>query len=218
MDKKWLIGCGGCLGLVLIVVIVGVGALWWGGSAFMEGSQKTAKSLFGETLPRNYMTIFGMPIDSQEGSVTMVVMINSENQKALFGIDAPLTADQRETMVSGDTQQLERLIQEAMASSNSNNVRSLQLKDAVPLKSPDGEVRALRFNVETDEGFMPMVVALLPMQADRMKMLLLMDPNRATTDPGVDFSAEFEEMAVHLEEIMAETQVSEGVVSFQRAG
>ncbi len=218
MDKKWLIGCGGCLGVVLVLVIAGAGLLWWGGSTFMEGSQKTAETVFGDRLPPDYMTVFGMPIPSKDGEIKMVFLMHPQTQQVLFAMDSPLPEEQRDMILSGNSENVETLIQQAMASSNSSNVESMELMRTTPLRTPAGSVMALEFRMQSDEGYTPLVVGLIPIQGDRMKILMLMDPATVSRNPDADFSSEFDQMASEMESVIAQSSVAADAIPVGQAG
>ena len=75
--KKWIIGCGGCLVVVVIIGIILAVLIGKGVTDFMKNSDETSKAVFGETLPEGYMT-FGLPIPSKDGKVHMAMLVSKD--------------------------------------------------------------------------------------------------------------------------------------------
>jgi len=208
MNKKWLWGCGGCLVAVLLVLVAVFGLGWWGFNTVTSGSNTIANNIFGNKLPANYSSLFGMPIDSDEGSTQFVLMMDAVKGRMLVALDTPFEAEDMTLVRAGDTKKLQSLIEKAIKESSKKS-RANDIHLVAQQKIPDlpKEAYLFSFIMDGDKGYMPILAGVIPVGADRAKLLLLMDPQKGSDDDNAQFTEEFADMNQHLIDILQTTAV-----------
>ncbi len=206
MNKKWLIGCGGCLGVVLIIAVVLGGLAYWGADSFMKGSSGAAEALFGET-PSGYTPMFGMSDDTGEG-VSMVMMMSLDSGNLLIGLESPADDEDLEAFKSGNVDKLEPMINKALSSSG-EGVDNMNVLGVDTLQTNFASVLALRITTTSSSGkTTPALVTFFPLKNNRLRVAMLMNANTRSSRGNAEFKEDFEFMISDMTEIINETSVA----------
>lgn len=227
-QTKWLIGCGGCLTLVILlavvlsVLLVGVsdsvmnaGKDWWG-----KTNAETVESVFGKTPPAHYKPIFAipMPIAHEESDEVdmgkFIVMQHDENHHALMVVEARIPPGQEALIQDPD-----KLADYIMGMISRNASASQKISDL----EPDGK-RAYTVNHIPENAFFfratthqkgvrqqgPIVISILSQPDGRATTLLMMgSPKKGSTD----FSAQYKNLSDDLIQVVQTTQLATTVIN-----
>ncbi len=211
MDKKWLIGCGGCLGVVLVIVVAVAGLGYWGVDTLVKGSAGATSAIFGETAPEGYMAMFGMKDDTGEGT-TMVMMVGPDSGNVLIGLETPADKTEMEAFQSGDPEKLKPLINKAL-SNGGDSVDNLQTLGMDTLNTTAGNVLAIRLSATSNSGkTTPALVSLLPLQNSRLKLAILINGNTRSSRSDALFEEDFELMLRDMTDLINGTDIAQNII------
>jgi hypothetical protein len=204
--KWWLIGCGGCLGVLVIIsaalaVLAGMGV-----NALKEGSNGAVANIFGKSFqPVGYMPI-GIPLGaiSKRSEVqNMVMLIDSSNHKVIFALDMPVSPSESMVFKSHDAKGLNTYFKQIGntlisysargSSSGGSKFKDLTINASHFAKLPNGkEVPVSSAIVEMEQRgnkvYSPAAVALIPEAGSRKIALFALGGNGAVpSGTGLDF-------------------------------
>src|SRR5687767_14657693 len=98
--KKWLIGCGGCLGVLLVLAIVISILAGLGFNKLKDVSSQSVQNVFGSSFkPAPYMA-FGLPL-AQKNLKNMVMMIDQGSGVTIFAVDTEVAEREARILKSG---------------------------------------------------------------------------------------------------------------------
>lgn len=212
MNKKWLIGCGGCMGLLLILALVLGGLGWWGYNAYMGSSKEALAEIFGDTPPAGYQPLIGLKLpdsDNPGESMPMTLLINPTGKTMVFAMKTRFTPEQMALLQSDDAAQLGTLIQQAMESTkNADASGDLTVHQVVELDTAKGPVRALQASIASKRGRVPLIGAFIPQATGQhVKILALMSPGSQSANPDASFEEEFGWMTTQLTQVISESGI-----------
>jgi hypothetical protein len=192
--KWWLIGCGGCLGVVVLIVIAVVilGAV--GFNAFKENNKKLTGDLFGSEKALSDYTVLAFPFpmpsaDSFEMQNIAVLTPRQKNRFPIFAwkgqvaeVDISDVRSHQTARIKAYAQRMSeaflKLVKSGRTSSRANRVEGIQFQSTnlVPLKNGK-RVSFARLNITivTRKGERvqaPASLALLPQTGSSMIILL----------------------------------------------
>jgi hypothetical protein len=146
MNKWWLIGCGGCLGLLLIIALIGGGVAWFGMDALNKASEKSNQAIFGGSAPAGYT---GLSLDTSakaeetgsdntanqdtaetsqpgpSGAPSAVgLYMNMVEKTMLIAMSGTMGNAEIASLITADEAALKPLIEQMMQSSKSDNARN----------------------------------------------------------------------------------------------
>jgi hypothetical protein len=216
--KAWLIGCGGCLSVIIIIAIVAGIFIYSSVSELKNASDKTAQGVFGEKLPEGYFTI-GIPVESkkQENNLKMVMMMNTQRQTMVFAVDTfNKNPEQLNAINTANPEELKVLMEGFLEQSNSSNKpNGIRQIDPIQLGLTGGKTYpAFDIVLEDKKGnFSPIVATFLMYPSNRMVVLMGMDPNAASESPDTDFSGNFETLQGELQSLIDSTALKDNLSS-----
>ena len=192
--KKWLIGCGGCLGVVVVLASLGVvGTAMWCGSS-VDNAKTTA----------------------------FLMLTNTTTKKIIFAFDHELSKEEAALFTSTDlaspefSKSMEKLLKEGMSSGGTTSNSQVHIESVTAASLENGKSLPLLLLklYDEDEGFYTPLVAALAIEAnDRMVLLVGMDPNTTDYDEHADFSAEYKALTKVLVGITNDTALDDRLVS-----
>jgi hypothetical protein len=197
-QKKWLIGCGGCLGVVVLVAAVVAALAGLGFNALKDVSNQSVQSMFGKSFnPDPYMAM-GLPLE-QKNLRNMVMLLNQQRGITIIGMDTELSETEADVLKSGDPKDIEaylkRMGAQATASSGggSSQMRDVRFEGLTTVQLKNGKSFPLsRATVEAERrgtvSYSPAVAALLPQPDNRLVVLIALDPINAASKPDADLS------------------------------
>jgi hypothetical protein len=193
--KKWLIGCGGCLGLIIVITVVLVIALSMGWNALQKASGDSVKNIFGPTYQASGYVAMGLPLN-QPKMKNLAMLIPTDQSSVVFAFDTEASAAEMNVLRQGTQEQLqayfkklnEQFLKNDAAKANSSRLQDLQFSNAHYV-SISGNKRYLVVHtfVQTASDknqvtFMPGSVALLLQAENRMVALIAMAPKAAAEE------------------------------------
>jgi hypothetical protein len=116
--KKWIIGCGGCLVVVILVaILIAVGTVYLGGmgmNALKEASDGAVKDIFGSTYqPSADYTSIGIPFSKMSAKTdvkNMVLLIHKKTGMTVLAYDRKMGNMEAEAIHSGDPKQIDQYV------------------------------------------------------------------------------------------------------------
>jgi hypothetical protein len=205
--KKWVVGCGGCLGILvifatLIAILAGMGI-----NSLATISNQSVAAIFGPTYkPEGYMAM-GLPTGSKNVK-HLAMLIRTQPALLVFAAQTKLPQDQADLIRSGKIHQLQALLKQMTAeaaqsssSGSSSKFRSLRFDQMYNLNlAPNKIYTVCNITIEMDRrgtvAYIPTSAALLPEADNEMVVLAAFNPNDASTDP----EAKFDNLQKNLQE------------------
>lgn len=210
--KAWIIGCGGCLTLIVVVVIA---AVIWGVSSYNGMTEGAAKSVFGEKLPPGYHIIMGIPIPDKRGKqVNFVMMMNDKTSKIVLAIDTYSAAGANSEMkeMMKDPEALSAYMTEQLKHSNSKRSSKVESITIKPLKlNAKDTIPAMRMVMNQEGEYSPVSGTMLFYPEDRMVVLILMDPMAKGDSATSDFTSNFSLMEDEMIKLILGTDLSKNL-------
>jgi hypothetical protein len=219
-SKKWLIGCGGCL-IVLILLVAGIIALGGLGFNYMkQASEKTTQELLGKKYepPANY-TVIGLPW-GQKDLKSVILMVDAQRGTTLMLIDTLIPSDANKLLKEGKPDQISQFIQEVSHKATSGpgskgtqvNVSDLRLESVQTAKLKNGKTFPLctAKTFEKNKGtYSPVVIAMLPEAEQRLIIVMALDPRNASTDPKAHFHVAYQNLEQELLKIINDSDLDD---------
>lgn len=220
--KKWFIGCGGCLGLIIVITVVLVMALSMGWNALQKASGDSVKNIFGPTYDSSGYMAVGLPFN-QPDIKNLALLIATDQSSLVFAFDTVGDPAQLEVLQNGTQEQLqayfkkltEQFLKNDAAKANSSRLQDLQFSNAHYV-SVNGNKRYLvvRTAVQTTSGdnqatFMPGSVALLPQAENRMVALIALAPKAAVEEILPDFKECQTELDAELGRLIEDSELDD---------
>lgn len=200
--KKWMIGCGGCLGIVVILGVLGGILAYNGVNGLMQASGKSVKGMFGESYDpaaHGYQAI-GVPLPTNKSGIqAMVTLINAEKKQMVMAMDMTATPQELATIKSGDPQKIEGFIKNSQAtgaSSSQMQGNEINIENTHLSKLGNGKqvpVAYAKFYSRSKGVYTPGTITLVP-ENGRIVLLLSMDMRNTASDANADFKSAQEGM------------------------
>lgn len=203
-NQKWLIGCGGCLGVVVVIIALIIGAI----AVWHQSSVDMVSRLMGKE-PTGYMTIFGV----EDKKIAFAMMVSPKDKDMLMLIKSPEDPAFDQIQKQPDTKDPQKLaeVQSLLersnaASSRSSSMDKLQLEAIRTLKVAGKPVKALDIKMSGDSGTVLAALAVVIPTADQKEILLIeMDLGNQSSDPQQDFTSVYQSMSQSMTAILSES-------------
>ena len=221
--KKWLIGCGGCFGVVVLLVIAVVIFL-----VMQVGSStdKASETVLGSKPPAGFMS-FGFAAPDKKGAQNgFLIMFNSTNQHFVFALNTPLTRKDRETFraisqASPDAQKnMEALVKKAMGHAASSgqgfSPDQMTLEGTKNDKLNNGKQFSagyLKVYSEQKGVYLPVVFGIVPEASNQGVILIALDQENSSSDKAADLSKTYTLLANDLHQIVAGTALADRLLA-----
>lgn len=205
--KKWIIGCGGCLGVVLILAVIAGVVANMGFNAMMQASNESVQKIFGASYktPPGVQAI-GFPIEklSAESEIkNMVLLMNQDDGEVMFAFDKNMNATEKKLLKDPDPKKVDdylksmgqMIISNSEQGSSSNKVRDIRFEGTEMKKAGNGKSFPMTIAVAQLERrgqiiYTPGVAAIIPEANDHLTVLFGMGgKDHASTDEKADFKA-----------------------------
>lgn len=219
-NKKWLIGCGGCL-LVIILLVAGLFALGGLGLNFMkETSEKTTQDMLGKDyVPPAQYTVIGMPWGQKELK-SVILLVDAQRGTTLMLIDTQIPPDANKLLKEGRPEEISAFIEEISSKATSGpgkqnatvKVNELHLESIRTVKLKNGKTLPLCTAKTFDKNrgtYSPMVIALLPKARQRMIIAMGLDPRDTSIDPKARFKVAYETLEAELLQVINDSDLDE---------
>lgn len=185
-NKKWLIGCGGCLGVLLILAIIALGVTMWGVNAYNENNTKVSQALFGGKPPESFTPLFGMAV---KNNTNVMLMVHKGSGHMVIAFDAPMKGPEIMALQKGDPAAIAKMAQDAM-DKGSKSSRSIRHREAKVVGYSEQillggkKLPIIYLQMEQDEDVIPCAVGLIPKKGAQALVLMSMDPASAQQPQG----------------------------------
>lgn len=215
--KKWLIGCGGCLGLLLVLAIA-VGILGYFGFDFLvKNSGKSTQALLGSEAPSQYFPM-GIPLPKGEDTDNMVILINKEQQGMVVAFDRKIS--EAEANALGNYEEaadvMESVIREGLeqASSQSKDLDPdslvIQSNETVALSNQKTfPVINIKIKHERKNSYSPASVGIFHTEPEKVVVLFNLDIVTMSPDPEEEFTSAHDRLITTIRELADETALDD---------
>lgn len=220
-QKKWLIGCGGCLGvLVLLAIVLGVLG-WFFGNSLKDMSNKSVQDIFGPNYqPEGYMAI-GMPV-GQANVKNMVMLLDTRQGKMLIGLDMGVKPGDMQIIKSGNAAQIQKYLEQTSAQINESSAAGGNAKvqdirfdtiESVALKPGGIKFPVANTTVQAERkgqiSYSPAVAALIPEAGNKLVVLVAADPKNSSSDSQADFSEEQKTLKTEVLQVIQDSDLDD---------
>ncbi|WP_373531017.1 hypothetical protein [Vampirovibrio sp.] len=220
--KKWLIGCGGCLGLLAVISVVLVIAMSMGWNALQKASGGSVKNIFGSTYPASGYVAMGLPLN-QPKMKNLAVLIATDQSSVVLAFDTEASPAEMKVLQHGSKAQLQayfktlaaQLLKTAAAQASSSRLQELQFTNPRPVTvAGNKQYTVVDTTVQTTgqqavTTVMPGAVALLPQANNRVVGLVALAPNAAAESVSPSFGEEQTRLATELNEMIQDSELDD---------
>jgi hypothetical protein len=228
--KKWVVGCSGCLGMVLLLAIGLAVLAGMGVNSVMNVSNQGVATIFGPSYkPNNYMAM-GLPINNRSVKA-MALLIGQDKGSLLFAFQTSLPEKQIRILQSGKVQLMQpllnRMADEAVASAQSSGssaekINALQLTRIYNLNlSPDKVYIVCNATIEVEKKgvtyYAPMAITLLPEPAGQLAILAMMNTKDSSSSEDTNFAPVHEEMQKQLLQLITDSELDDRLSTTEAA-
>jgi hypothetical protein len=211
-QKKWLIGCGGCLGVLLLIAVVLAVLAGMGVDALKNVSNQSVTEIFGKEFKPEPYKAMGLPL-GQKNLKNMVLLIEPKSGRTLFAVDTALSPSDAQQLESTDPKHIEAFLKhmsEEITShssrTSSSRLRNIRFDATTTITLPNGKHLPLtKATVEAERhgavAYSPAVATLIPEANHRLITLISLDPNSGSSQANTDFSdtqADLQKELVHI--------------------
>jgi hypothetical protein len=225
--RNWLIGCGGCLVVIIVGLIIAavVGASCVG--QFQKGSDEAIQAIFGGTPPGGY-TNFGFSIPDKSGKKNNVVMmINpTDPKKIVFAIDTYIPDADTQKILSGDSKQIEDFLKDFAASdlesatakgAKGMDMKNLRLEGMQQVKLANGKIfPVVNVKIAKENEFTPAAAGMLVLPDNRLVLLMGLDSSTTASTAEMDFKPAYESLSTSVINIVNDSALDDQLVSKQK--
>ncbi|HEY9747039.1 MAG TPA: hypothetical protein V6C99_12565 [Oculatellaceae cyanobacterium] len=218
--KKWLIGCSGCL-IVLVLLVVGIIALGKLGFDYVkQASDSTTQELLGKNYkpPANYTTL-GLPM-GQKDFQRLIVMMNAQNGTMLMVVDTDISPETEKMLKQGDPKQFAALIEQvgrkatsgAEKSNTSLDMKDFRIDKVRTIQLESGKTFPLCTAKAYDKKkgiYRPVAIALLPQSTKRLVAIIGLDPRNTSSDPEAKFQMAYGNLEQELLKLIRESELDD---------
>ncbi len=218
-SSKWIkIGCCGCLGVVLLfVLIVGI-AGYFGMKYVAQQSDKAAQSILGAKSPEGYLSIGFSDIQMKENekSNDLLLSFNWDKQILLIAVNPPASTREfalLQNTITSESAEFQQYLKEMSLNGVLNGEAATEAAspvEATMLHLKNGKkYPAMRLKISEDEGnFYPALTTTLLSHNQNPRLFVMMKIVEDTTDPNANFSAEYEVLEKELTQILDTANVT----------
>lgn len=218
--KKWLIGCGGCLGAVIILGIILAVLVMFGFNSCQKASQGAINQVLGPQYKApEGSTAIGLPW-GQNDLKNVIMIVNQQTGLTMFVIDTVVPADVSQVLKSEDPEKISAFIRQISSKAISGpghkqtkvDVSNLKIESIHTVKLPNKKslpfCHAKTYQKENNT-YGPAVVALLPESKNRVIVLLSLDPRNTSTDPKSHFKLAYQTLERELFRLIIESDLDD---------
>ncbi len=190
--KKWIfIGCGGCLGiLVLVGILLAIGGAQLFGK-LQEGSNKSAQAVFGESykVPSQY-TPLGMTVGEGAQAQSFITLLDMKNQRAVIAMKMPVDEAASQALTSNDPNTIKQAMdkmavemQESSSKSQSGSrMEEMQVDDVHVMQIANGKMVPVAYLRGKEDGKETPGAMVAVVQNDHTQVVLMGMAQAAGTD------------------------------------
>lgn len=217
--KKWLVGCGGCLSVLLVVLIGFLIGLNWMGSV----SGDSVKMIFGEKAPEHYNS-FGLQYDQtltdgKKEKQAFVILVSDSSSVMIMALTSALESKVLHQLQTEDAKSLKGNIDELLGdavSKSSNQVKmdKLDLEGVNQMNLPNGKaIRVFQLRATDRKGRqIPAAMSMVTLDATRepqkVAFLIALDLPRSTSDKKKDFGQSYARLSGDLSYLIMNTRLA----------
>lgn len=225
--KKWLIGCGGCLGLIVILAIIITIIVAMGWDALNKASGQSVKEIFGPSYNSSGYTAMGLPL-GQPKTKNMAMLIGPDGSSIIFAIDTISSPEQEKVLLSQNPAMAQQFfsrmgsefIANPSARSGASKLRSIQFDtphyiSLGPHKSYPVVYAIVEAKRSGKTSFMPCVAVMVPEANHRLITLISMAPKAAAAEVKASFRDDQAELEAELGRLIKDSELDDRLVSSQ---
>lgn len=223
--KKWLIGCGGCLGaMVVLTLIMGI-ALFMGWNALQKASGDSIKDIFGPSYDTTGYKAFGLPIN-QKNFKRVALLLSNDGSTIIFAIDTVGTPAEIKVLQNGTKEQLDayfktmgsQFLKGASAQDRTSKLRDIQFAESHYAKLDGGKhYPVVYMTVEGANkgkvGFIPGVFTLIPEASNEIVALVALAPKATAPEPLPSFKEDQALLEAELGRMIKDSELDDRLIS-----
>ncbi len=232
--KKWLIGCGGCLTLLVVLAIVVVVLISNGWNALQKGSNESVKKLFGDSYNAEGYLAFGLPLNKPVNG-SMVMMLSSDQSTMIFALDTEGLGQRLSLLEKTDDKALQEFFS-ALGKDFLKNSQASQSStgkfEGLEFQKPHFVTLSAQKNVqkrypvvyavmETKKNeqttYIPVTAALIPVSHQRAVLLLALSPLQSSTVAGTNFESVQKTLEAKLNVVVKDSELDDRLLSITTA-
>lgn len=222
--KKWLIGCGGCLGLFVILTLIIVVAASMGWDALQKASGGSVKAIFGESYDTTGYTTMGLPLNQKQVK-NMAMLLSNDQGSMIVAIDTQASQAEVDILESGNPEQLQAYFKglggqflKSSASQGRSKLRDIQFAEPHYAQLENGKRYPIVYATVEGENkdkmiYMPCVVVLVPETGNRVISLISLAPKAASETPLPSFKEDQAQLDAELSRLIKDSELDERLVS-----
>lgn len=212
--KKWLIGCGGCLAVLVIaaILIAVAGGMAWNG--LMSASSGAVREVFGPSYKPEGYTSIGLPSPGRDVK-HIVLMMDMRSGNVVVGVDTHASPADTRLLKSGDPEAVASYIRRIGAQTGGNgkvNMHEVRVESVRAVKLSNHKqvlMGAVQVASERKGTYSPGAVTLLPEKDNGLVILFALDPRNTSTHPDADFTPEQRTLESALLRIIADSELDD---------
>lgn len=218
--KKWLIGCGGCLGILIVLAVVAGIAISTGWNSLQKGSNESVKKLFGESYNSDGYLAFGMPLNKPVNG-SMVMMMASDQSTMIFALD---TADRQLSLLQKADDKALQTFFDTVGKDFVNTAQTRQGAtgkfQGLTFQKPhfvtlSGRKRypvvyaVMKTEKQGQATYIPVTAALIPVSSQRAVLLLALSPTQSSTVAETNFESVQKELEEKLNLLVQDSELDD---------
>lgn len=227
--KKWLIGCGGCLGaMVVLALIIGI-VLFMGWNALQKASGDSIKDIFGPAYDTTGYTAFGLPVN-QKNFKRVAMLLSKDGSTMIFAIDTVGTASEVKILQSGTQEQLDayfkamghQFLKGASAQSSTSKLRDVQFSEPHYARLDDSgkHYPVVYATVEGASkgkvGFVPGVFVMIPEANNEIVAMVALAPKATAQEPLPSFKEDQAQLEAELARMIKDSELDDRLLSSEQ--
>ncbi len=203
MDKKWLIGCGGCLGVILIGALLLGGLTFIGIDSVVKGTQEASNSTLGEAEAENYDTMaMGPLLMMRHRSGSHILLISNED----------ISEARLEDLKSGRYDTLKQFVSNYLIGANMSADAKITESMALPLEAGEQMAHKTIYFYPAKNMSVPALLTFLVKENKKVQTVIYMDERIKKKGSDVGFSAEFDDFSLKLAAIIDSSKLAEELI------
>ena len=225
--KKWLIGCGGCLGLLALIGIMITVLVSMGWNTLQKVSGDSVKDIFGKSYDTSGYTALGLPLGEQ---VRMAMLIAADQSSIIMAMETKAKPADYEKLMSSKPEVIqqyfegmsEQFLAQSSQGSSSAKIEELKLEALHFGKLPAGKQYPIIYATAKTQSkgqiaYMPAVVVVIPEAQNKVVSLISTAPKSTTEDSAADFKADQKALETELDRVIRDSELDDRLVTEKSA-
>lgn len=222
IQKKWLISCGGCLILLVIVTL----ALFLSGNIELNASQgigsKSTETIFGSSYePKDY-AVFGVPLMDLKNVKDVVTLINSKKNLIILAVALKEPTANLSTIKSKNSSMIKAYLNSILSQTTrqghlQTKFSELKVKTIESMKLTNGKTilfaNAINHNKENKKSAStPAVLALIPEKNNELVILIVTNGKSPLSKTKGHLSHDYQSLQKMTKQIITDSELDDRLV------